>query len=320
MSTHHTAGHRVLVLDSKLVNPNRYLAVAVRHAFAAHPAVETAVLATYADAIDKARALRPTLLLVFGGEEIDHFILRKLIQLSAKSAIWYTEDPYELSRNLETAQLVDLAFSNDRHSTGRYGNGHYLPLAGFEPFHYRPVEPKRRRYDLFFAGTAWPNRVTMFEKLFALDPDLRLKLFVPPSPFGALDNDGGGNSSVQGIHVAGSDFARFCARSATTLYLTRDFSLSPDSPSLTTSAGPRFFETALAGGVQIYPSGTLDLPDGYVEGETAFAYTTLEDLVALVVRFRDDPALWAATAEHSQRVTLERHLYQHRVSTILSLL
>ncbi|HYG88456.1 MAG TPA: glycosyltransferase [Azospirillum sp.] len=310
--------HRVLVLDTKIANPNRYLPVALHRAFAADPSVGTAVLATYREAMAAAEAMRPTLLLAFGGEEIDHFLLHKLIRLSGRSAIWFTEDPYELSRNLASAELVDLVFTNDRASVARYGSkGHYLPLAGFEPFHERPLDPAGRRYDLFFAGTAWPNRVEMFQKLLAIDSGLRLKLFVPPSPFGGFSAEGGPNVSAQDIHVSGMDFARFASRSSATLYLTRNFSTSPGSPSMTPSPGPRFFETALAGGIQVYEPGTLDLPDGFVDGESVFPFRTLEELVDIVGTLRDDPAAWAAAAGRAQAVTREKHCYRHRVTAIL---
>lgn len=310
--------HRVLVLDSKIANPNRYLSVALHRAFAADPSVEKAVLVTYLDAIKAAESLRPTLLLAFGGEEIDHFLLHKLTRLAGRSAIWFTEDPYELSRNLVSAELVDVAFTNDRLSVPRYGSkGHYLPLAGFEPFHQRPIDPAGRRYDLFFAGTAWPNRVEMFQKLLAIDSGLRLKLFVPPSPFGGFSAEGGPNVSAQDIHVSGMDFARFANRSSTTLYLTRNFSTSPGSPSMTLSPGPRFFETALAGGIQLYEPGTVELPDGFTDGESVFPFRSLEELVDIVGTLRDDAAAWARAAGRAQAVTREKHCYRHRVTAIL---
>jgi spore maturation protein CgeB len=309
--------HRVLVLDSKIANPNRYLSVALHRAFASDPTVETAVLATYREAIAVAETLRPTLLLVFGGEEVDHFLLHKLTRLSGRSAIWFTEDPYELSRNLVSVELVDIAFTNDRTSAAHYGaKGHYLPLAGFEPFHQRPLDPAGRRYDLFFAGTAWPNRVEMFQRLLAIDSDMRLKLFVPPSPFGGFSGGGGPNVSAQDIHVSGMDFARFAARSSVTLYLTRNFSTSPGSPSMTLSPGPRFFETALAGGIQVYEPGTVELPDGFVDGETVFSFRSLEELVDIAGTLRDDDA-WLTVAKKAQAVALDRHCYRHRVAAIL---
>lgn len=308
--------HRILVLDSKNINPNRYLAVALCRAFAADANVDVVMMATYRDVFEIAEALRPTLTLVFGGEEIDDFILLKLKRICSRIAIWFTEDPYENSQNVRTSELVDFVFTNDLESVRLYKRGRYLPLAAFEPFHFRQIEPEKRRYDLFFAGTAWPNRVKMLGGLLRKQNNLRFKLVIPSKVRVKLGSRICENFSQLDDHVSGLDFSRFCSRSGGTLYLTRDYSASPGAREMTTSPGPRFFEAAFAGGVQLYEKGTVDLPMGFTDGENAFSFETLDQLMTLVERLKDTN-VWETMAKASQRAVMANHTYGHRVSTIL---
>lgn len=87
--------------------------------------------------------------------------------------------------NVENAELFDYVFTNDPSCAEYYhGKGHYLPLAASPSIHERPVLPAAElEYDIFFAGTMWPNRVHTLRKVIAAFPDARLKLVCPTNEF-----------------------------------------------------------------------------------------------------------------------------------------
>src|SRR5436853_5445330 len=86
---------RLLFLDTKPNNPNRYISRAVFSALRRHPHVTEAVWVTYADAL-KVGLERPfDALLAFDGEEAGNPIVERLCAAIPRRAIWFTEDPYE---------------------------------------------------------------------------------------------------------------------------------------------------------------------------------------------------------------------------------
>ena len=83
----------------------------------------------------------------------------ELLRLSPLNLLWTTEDPYELPVNVGRADGFDLVFTNDAGSVADYGGkAHHMPLAADVVEDPLPLEQRYR--DVFFAGVAWPNRVS----------------------------------------------------------------------------------------------------------------------------------------------------------------
>src|SRR5262245_28386556 len=157
---------RILFLDTKANNPNRYISRAVFHALRRDPRVRTAVWGSYADALQLAMDDPFDAFVAFDGEEAANPIVERLCALIPRRAIWFTEDPYEFYRNADVARLFDLVFSNDAGTAARYGkDAIHLPLAAERDSHFLPVRQDEPRYDLFFAGSAWPNRLEFLSEL-----------------------------------------------------------------------------------------------------------------------------------------------------------
>ncbi|MDR5671311.1 glycosyl transferase family 1, partial [Burkholderia cenocepacia] len=154
-----TAKFRVLLLDTKYRNPNHYICLAVLGALKRHPDVEFVANADPIDAMSAAVKNRCNLFIAFDGEELDTTLCAQLSRACGRAALWVTEDPYEININVRHAEYFDLVFTNDSSSVDAYGGkGNHLSLAGSTEFHSLPVCPVDRplRYELFFAGTAWP--------------------------------------------------------------------------------------------------------------------------------------------------------------------
>ncbi len=94
---------RVLFLDTKPFNPNRYIARGVYEALRACVGVEC-VWAEYRTVAPLAAAGDVDLFLAFGGEEADNAAVHQAAALAGRSVIWFTEDPYEAVKNQALAR------------------------------------------------------------------------------------------------------------------------------------------------------------------------------------------------------------------------
>src|SRR2546422_10384623 len=127
---------RLLFLDTKANNPNRYISRAVFNALRRDPRVRDVVWVGYANALQVALDGVFDALVAFDGEEAGNPIVEQLCSLVPRHAIWFTEDPFEYYRNARVAKLFDLAFTNDAGTAAKYGDAIHLPLAGDREAHF----------------------------------------------------------------------------------------------------------------------------------------------------------------------------------------
>lgn len=311
---------RVLFIDTKPFNPNRYIARAVFEALTADPRVTDVVWAEYADAVPLAQATEFDLLFAFDGEEARNPIIDRLLRLIPRSLVWFTEDPYERGVNLPLARKFDLIFTNDGTSAEFYDRrGIHLPLAADPVRHRFEIGTAAPRYDIFFAGTAWPNRLKFLRALQQHRPDLRCKFVLVTNA--ALDPHLGdlrnGFSFTPGVSIR--DFCRLANAAKLTLTLPRKFSTSDTDPEAASDTpGPRFFEVALAGSCQIVDAETTRAASGlFEEGTHYLGFRTMEECLARIDAALADDDRRLAIARSAQAHVAEHHLYANRVAAIL---
>ena len=158
--------------------------------------------------------------------------------------LWAFEDPFMLDYNLSSLDLFDMVFTNDPSCVDAYrGKGEFLPMGGSPELQHRPVRPDADLdYDVFFAGTMWPNRVSLLRRIIGAFPDARLKLVCPTNPYlPPLPSIIAERAITRPIsHEAFIDFAN---TSRVSLTLFRDYP-SHGSRGLATGPGPRLYELA----------------------------------------------------------------------------
>lgn len=312
--------YRILLLDTKFRNPNHYICIALRDAFGRSDNVEFIVKADPLDAINKAYEHRCNLFVAFDGEELDRTLCSRLAHACGRSLLWVTEDPYEISVNKHNAVIFDLVFTNDSSSVIEYGEkGRHLPLAGAIEFHDIPVLPTDRplRYDLFFAGTAWPNRTAFVRSILGQMPSSwRFKLALPVNehlPPRNIDLP----ESLISWRTSPPDFGRFVNRSAVTILLPRVFSASGDRQFAETPP-PRLFEAALAGGVQMVQESLAEVALAFEPGREIVLFSDAADFICKATRLIEDRPLRNAIATASRERALRDHTYDQRVATMLA--
>lgn len=313
---------RVVVLDTKRSNPNHYIYLAIVNALRQNDRIEYVAAADYRSALLEAQRSGCNLFIAFDGEELDRSIVERIAGLCERSVLWVTEDPYERRVNQANADLFDLVFSNDTGSVATYGEkGRSLVFAADPEFHFHPVPASDHGhylYDLFFAGTAWPNRAEFLASLQRQLPDIRLKLALPSNPYipaPKLNME----QSAYDWRTPNTEFAKFANRSRAVLTLHRAFSSSGNEP-VAHTPGPRFFEVALAGGFQLVDMSLPEIrvQDFYEENQEFIGFRDVGECIEKLAYYLSHPEERLEITRRAQAKTREMHLYAHRVARLLA--
>ncbi|MBU9332414.1 glycosyltransferase family protein [Burkholderia multivorans] len=313
------AKFRILLLDTKYRNPNHYICLAVQGALKRHPDVEFVAKADPIDAMSIADKNHCNLFIAFDGEELDATLCAQLGRACGRAILWVTEDPYEIKVNVRNAKYFDLVFTNDSSSVKEYGaKGHHLPLAGSTEFHSIPVCPADHplRYQLFFAGTAWPNRSAFLRSILKRFPsDWKCKIALPTNQF--LPPHGVDlPDSTLSWRTSPVDFARFVNRSAITLMLPRVFSASGGREFAETPP-PRLFEAALAGGAQMIHESLAEVDRSFEPGKEVVLFSSEQDFLEKAFELVNNRSYRNAIAQAARERALEQHTYDCRIHTML---
>lgn len=134
-----------------------------------------------ADVASVAATVRPDLMIVLDGMNMPLEKIEAVKQLGIRTAVWFTDDPYYTDVTSALSLHYDDVFTMERNCVAFYeGVGcarvHFLPL-GVYPGSYRPRNPALgKRSDVCFIGTAYWNRVSLFERVMPLVSPHRLHL------------------------------------------------------------------------------------------------------------------------------------------------
>ncbi|PWT99082.1 MAG: glycosyl transferase family 1 [Terriglobia bacterium] len=310
--------YRILLLDTKPRNPNHYFCLAIRDALQA-AGVET-VYARYDDAVRKAAEHECNVFLAFDGEEPHWDVCRRLAAQCAVSIVWFTDDPYETPVNQAFSEMFDIVYTNDRNSVSQYGaKGGHLPFAGSPKYHQREVLSEASgllRYDIFFLGAAWPNRVRLLRSLLR---DLKNRQFkIGLMPVGDLPITLPLPESSYLWRTSSIEFARLANRSRITLALHRDFTTNPEGFGLASTPPPRLFEAALAGTLQLYDNAVPETAEYFEPGKEVVSYSSYRECVEKIEYYLAHPEKRESLARAAQQRALREHTYDARIQQILS--
>ncbi|WP_178133511.1 glycosyltransferase family protein [Vineibacter terrae] len=314
-------GLKVAVFGTDPQTRNRYIVLAVADALRRHSSIARVSLPTYADVARHCADEQIDLLLAIGGGGAIVEPLERAIKHARTAALWVTEDPYELQRNVELAHLFDIVATNDANAKQRYPvDVLHLPLAASTLFHDCPVasKPTDFLFDLFFVGTAWPDRVDTLNALLAMLPrSLRKKIGLSGNPF-LPDFHLGDLDLITDFRLPPREFARMANRSVVALTLDRGFSAGPAPDIAGSTPPPRVFEHALAGAAQVYLTERPDIAAYFNAGEEILVAQTVSEAAAAIRRLVEDPDARRRIAEAARRRTLAEHLYEHRVAELVA--
>ncbi len=300
-------------------NPNAYLTLGVQRAAEALFGGDNVVLADNRTLVELAAGGEHATLICIDGQRLNRKLIERVRPAFRTMVLWLFEDPFMLEYNRSNADLFDFVFTNEPSCVASYlGKGHYLPLGASRTLHLRPVlADEALEYDIFFAGTMWPNRVGPLRALLKRFPDKRFKLVCPTNIYlPPLPRDIAARAIQWPIsHEAFVDFAN---ASRVTLTMFRDYA-SHSKNGRATAPGPRLFELGLAGTAQVVQIDPSMPADNFAVIDGVACRDTLADLVTDIKALLTDPALRQARAASAQRAVNKTHLIENRLQTIATI-
>jgi glycosyltransferase involved in cell wall biosynthesis/spore maturation protein CgeB len=313
-------GLNIAVLSTDAQTRNQYIICAIADAFRRHDTVHHVDLPTYANLVRYCSDEHVDVLVAIGGAGAIVDPLRRAIRKVGTSVLWTTEDPYELERNIRLANLFDLVFTNDANALPHYPPGtDHLPFAASTVFHDHPVvaDPQQFLFDLFFVGTAWPERVDTINALLCkLPATLRKKIGLAGNPH--LPNFHAGDLDlITNFRLSPREFARMANRSAVSLTLDRSFSSSGGRKIVGATPPPRLFELALSGTAQVYLTQRSAIQNYYIPGKEIIVAESTSDAAEAIQKIAFDLEMRNRLATSARDRSLRDHLYTHRISKIL---
>ena len=313
---------RVCVSSSFPEKLNRNLSIAtfLAEGFGEVVGDENVRVATLRTAAATVRSFRPDLLVLVGSvvpsstnyEELAHAAGK----VGATFAFWTVEDPYEIDVHTRFARFADVVFTNEMGSAAFFDHPsvHHMPTAASRKHHWRePREAVLRPLDVFFCGVAYRSR-----QLFVRDA---AEVLSRRRTLMAGDNWPAELPFVRNERIAASDIQDFYASSKIVLNLGRDFHIANSRFSLgANTPGPRTYEAAMAGCVQLYHLTSRAVEADFTPGEEILTFETIEELERRIGWVIDNPGAADAIAARAQARALRDHTYAERARSILATL
>jgi len=108
----------------------------------------------------------PDVLLIISGFFIPPKLLDRARRTRTRVVLVCTEQPYELSRELDLAQYADLTLVNDPTHLDKFPAGtRYVPHAYRPSIHHPGPAVPELRSDFAFVGTGYPSRIGFLEQM-----------------------------------------------------------------------------------------------------------------------------------------------------------
>lgn len=297
-------------------NPNAYLTLAIQRAAETVFGEQNVVLADNMTLAGLAASGEHDTLICVDGQRMNLPLMRRVRPAFKTMILWTFEDPFMKDFNVENSGLFDFVFTNDPSCAAAYrGKGHYLPLGASRWLHTRPVRPASDcDYDIFFAGTMWPNRVQTLRRVITAFPQARLKLICPSNDYLPPLPDDIAELAIQ-RPVSHEAFIDFANASRVTLTMFRDYA-SHGTVSQATAPGPRLFELALAGAAQVVETAPGMERDYFEVLQGISLADDAEGVVQAIARFLNDPVGRDRAAQAAQNSAEQLHLYEKRLEQI----
>jgi spore maturation protein CgeB len=259
--------------------------------------------------------VRPRLVVCFGScmpDVCNYGPLRdQCNRLGAQLAFWLHDDPYEFDFSYRAASVADWIFSNDRWAALHYDHprAFFLPMAASRRAHWREW-CEEKTADIFFCGVAFPNRIQIVTDLGAVLQTLRTRLLGADWPASL--------PFARNERLRNDQWSDTCAQSWITLNMGRNlhlanrrYQLDPATP------GPRTFEAAMAGTVQLCFVDGLAIEDFFDIGDEVLLFDDPVGFRRHVERLLDEPALARSIACAAQARALRDHTYAARARELL---
>lgn len=294
---------------SEAKNLNRTLVTDVAEGMKTIVGDENVNVFNYRGLEDQIIKSRPELVLLIGSPVCDQrHVANACRKVGALFAFWTVEDPYEFDWNGNFIEYADIVFSNDAWAVSFYDHPrvHHLPLAA-SPRYMTPLDCyQNRSLDLLFCGAAFSNRMRFVSDAKELLSRYNSLIIGPdwPRDIGRF---------IDNSRVSTSHLRKLYSQSYFVLNIGREFSFANRRRGLqAVTPGPRTFEAAMVGTVQLYFQPSCFLTNYYDVGTEIVSCETVPDLEERMVWLISHPEDALKIARASQTRTICEHTYAHR--------
>lgn len=269
---------------------------------------------------------RPDLVLALDGMDFPVEQVRRISQMGIRTAIWFTDDPYYTDITSGLAPYYDLVFTLEKNCVSYYqqlgcSRVYNLPLAVY-PGYYRPRNPRMSlRGDVCFIGTAYWNRVYLFNELL---PRLESKVFrISGLWWDRLPEYHRWKNRIElGKWMTPVETAEYYNAHRIVINVHRahdDETFNKNAAGITAvSPNPRAFEIAACGTLQIVDRRD-DLTQYFVPGLEIVTYDTVDQLSGLIDYYLTHEQEREQIALRALYRTMRDHSFANRLTQLLDL-
>jgi spore maturation protein CgeB len=235
-------------------------------------------------------------------------VVRQLRRNGIKVAMWFPDAVLNMGRQLMLLAPYDAVFLKEPHLVDRLGAVldlplFYLPQACNPRWHRPLVTPGTEPY-LVIAGTMYPSRILLLERLLASGIPLRL--------YGARFPRWIGETPLREVHAGRPIFADEKAR----IFRSAAAVLNTMHPAEINGVNSRLFEAAGCGAA-VLTEFRPTLPDLFAVGDEVLAFHDFDELVDQATRLLREGGLSAKIGDAAATRAHENHTYEKRLAVIL---
>ena len=299
-------------------NRNKWIAGNLAKGFAEIVGGSSVRLASFDAVMLAIETERPQLLIMVGSPAALESDFREVAALCRKTqtcfAFWTVEDPYESDFNFRFESLADIVFTNDAASVEYYRRGdvHHLPLATSAAIRKDLGDYEDRLTDVFFCGVAFPVRQVLINDLLPVLTRYRTSVLGDGWPSSV-------SSIAENRRINFDALIRAYQASRIVLNVGRDLSQANSRHIKPTTPGPRTFDAAMAGCVQLYYRPGPRIADYFAPDLEILTFETVREGEELINATLSDPHGAVRIAQASQDRALRDHTYAHRAQRILQM-
>lgn len=288
---------------------------------------EVAIADKDQDAVALAAEYRPDLVLVLDalGQTFPVHKADLIRAMGIKTAVWLPDDPYHSDVTIGIAPHYDYVFTLEKSCVSLYrelgcSQVHYLPFA-VNPDYIRPTfADASYETDICFIGSAFWNRVAIFDEIAAYLSGKKLKIV--GYWWERLNNYTLLKPNIHGIWISPEETFKHYSRAKIMINIHRsreDPTHNSNSQQISTqSVNPRMFEISACGTLQL-TDVREELQEQYTPGYDIATFSSPDELVSNIEYYLTHENERREMAWRGLRKTMNNHTFRNRLSKLLDI-
>jgi spore maturation protein CgeB len=269
--------------------------------------------------VSMAHKLQPDIALITGGHRVTASTVRALKNFGIKTILWTIDAPLDFQPILDAAPLYDCIVCQGTEAIEllnrkKINGAQWLPVA-CDPEYHKPIpllpaEMERYGHDIVFAGSYYPNRASLFEKLTGFD----FGIWGPG--WDKLESASKLREHIKGYHTPPSEWLKIYSASKIVLAVHYQ---DPENVIPVYQASPRVFE-ALACGAFVIVDNQKDVFSLFDDEKHLVSFSDSDDLIEKITYYLAHPQKRREIANRGREEVLRNHTYVDRIKRLLSLI